>query len=192
MASRLAELQIKTGDGKRAMKTLERGWSLAPHPDLAELYLKASGENDPLKRVGVVRKLAAQKPDDMESNLALAQATLDAGLWGEARRHLDAAGGSNPSVRVCRLMAEVEERAESDQAKVHDWLARAAAGAGRQGMALLGLRRASRDLALGVRELRRVRHPALARAGHLRPGPAAGSAPKPALGMTTMNTVSGG
>ena len=62
----------------------------------------------------------------MESHLALAQAALDAGLWGEARRHLDAAGGTNPSVRVCRLMAEVEERAQSDQAKVHDWLTRAA------------------------------------------------------------------
>jgi HemY protein len=126
VSSRLAELQIKTGDGKRAMRTLERGWALAPHPDLAALYLKASGENDALKRVGIVRKLAAQKPDDLESNLALAQAALDAGLWGEARRYLDAAGGTNPPVRVCRLMAEVEERAQSDQAKVHEWLARAA------------------------------------------------------------------
>ena len=126
VTSRLAELQIKTGDARRATKTLERGWSLAPHPDLAALYLKASGESDPLKRVGVVRKLAAHKPDDMESHLALAQATLEAGLWGEARRHLDAAGGSNPSVRVCRLMADLEERAESDQTKVRDWLARAA------------------------------------------------------------------
>jgi HemY protein len=123
---RLAELQIKTGDSRRAMRTLERGWALAPHPDLAALYLKASGEADPLKRVGIVRKLVAQKPDDLESNLALAQAALDAGLWGEARRYLDAAGGTNPPVRVCRLMAEVEERAHSDQAKVHDWLARAA------------------------------------------------------------------
>ena len=41
VSSRLAELQIKTGDARRAMKTLERGWSLAPHPDLAALYLKA-------------------------------------------------------------------------------------------------------------------------------------------------------
>jgi HemY protein len=123
---RLAELQIKTGDSRRAMRTLERGWALAPHPELAALYLKASGEADPLKRVGIVRKLVAQKPDDLESNLALAQAALDAGLWGEARRYLDAAGGTNPPVRVCRLMAEVEERAHSDQAKVHDWLARAA------------------------------------------------------------------
>ena len=95
------------------------------------LYLKATGESDPLKRVGIVRRLVAQKPDDMESQLALAQAALDAGLWGEARRYLDAAGGSNPSVRVCRLMAEVEERAQSGQAKVHEWLSRAAEEIGR-------------------------------------------------------------
>ena len=59
--SRLAELQIKAGDAKRAIKTLERGWAVAPHPDLAELYLKASGESDPLKRIGVVRRLVAQQ-----------------------------------------------------------------------------------------------------------------------------------
>src|SRR4029079_10810731 len=70
VSSRLAELQIKTGD-KRAMRTLETGWALAPHPDLAALYLKASGESDPLKRVGGVRKLVAQKPDDAQRNLAL-------------------------------------------------------------------------------------------------------------------------
>lgn len=123
---RLAELQIKAGDTKKAMKTIERGWSVAPHPDLVEPYLEASGETEALKRISVVRRLAAQKPDDIESHLALAQASLDAGLWGEARRHLETASGSDPSVRVCRLMAEVEERAQSDQAKVHDWLARAA------------------------------------------------------------------
>lgn len=123
---RLAELQIRSGDGRRALKTLERGWSLAPHPDLAGLYLKASGETEPLKRIGIVRRLAEQNPADIESHLALAQASLDAGLWGEARRHLETAGGDHPPVRVCRMMAEVEERAETGQAKVHDWLARAA------------------------------------------------------------------
>ena len=96
MTQRLAEMQLKTGDARRAMKTLERGWALAPHPDLAALYLKASGESDPLKRVGVVRKLVAPKPDDIESQLVLAQASLDAGLWGEARRYLQTAGGTNP------------------------------------------------------------------------------------------------
>ena len=123
---RLAEMQLKTGDARRAMKTLERGWAQAPHPDLATLYLKASGESDPLKRVGVARKLVAAKPDDPESQLVLAQASLDAGLWGEARRCLQAAGGTSPTVRVCRMMADVEDKAHSLQSKIHEWLARAA------------------------------------------------------------------
>lgn len=122
---RLAELQVAAGDGRRAQRTIERGWALAPHPDLVELYLRAAGESEPLKRVAVVRRLAALKPDDLESELALAQASLEAGLWGEARRHLETAGGSSPPVRVCRLMAEVEERADGDRAKARDWLARA-------------------------------------------------------------------
>jgi HemY protein len=122
---RFAEMQIKAGDGRRAQKTLERGWALAPHPDLAKLYLDASGEHDPLKRIGVIRRLVSHNENHIESQLALAQASLEAGLWGEARRHLEIAGGTSPPVRVCRLMAEVEERSGAEQAKVHDWLARA-------------------------------------------------------------------
>ena len=124
--TRLAELQIKVGDAKRATKTLERGWAVAPHPDLAELSLTASGESEPLKRSGVIRRLVTRTADEIESHLALAKASLEAGLWGEARRQLETAGGTSPPVRVCRLMAEVEERANADQAKVHEWLARAA------------------------------------------------------------------
>ena len=73
LATRLAEMQLKSGDGKRALRTIERTWALAPHPDLAALYVRASGENDPLKRIAIVRRLADQKPDDLESHLALAQ-----------------------------------------------------------------------------------------------------------------------
>ncbi|HEY6979665.1 heme biosynthesis protein HemY [Reyranella sp.] len=127
VAIRLAERQIKAGQGGRAMKTLERTWSLAPHPDLATLYLKASGETDSLKRVGLVRRLVEQKIDDAESHIAIAQAALDAGLWGEARRHLELAGGAHPTTRVCRMMADVEERSGGGSPKVHEWLARAAA-----------------------------------------------------------------
>ena len=60
VTQRLAELQIKAGDSKRALRTLEKGWAVAPHPDLAELYLKASGETEALKRIAIVRRLALQ------------------------------------------------------------------------------------------------------------------------------------
>jgi len=125
-AERYADLLIRTDDPRRAQRTIERTWALAPHPSLAALYLKASGESDPLKRIAIVRKLAGQKPDDLESHLALAQASLDAQLWGEARRHLQTAGGTQPATRVCRMMADVEERANAGEAKVREWLGRAA------------------------------------------------------------------
>jgi HemY protein len=194
VASRLAELQIKANDAKRAMRTLERAWSLAPHPDLAELYLRAANENDPLKRVGIVRKLAAQKPEDMESNLALAQAALDAGLWGEARRHLDAAGGTNPSVRVCRLMAEVEERAHSDQAKVHEWLTRAAHAPADKAWrcSACGAHHENwRPVCESCGAFGTLHWRAPGTYGQVLP-PVNGEGARPALGMTTMNTVSGG
>jgi len=192
VSSRLAELQIKTGDGKRAMKTLERGWSLAPHPDLATLYLKAAGENDPLKRVGVMRRLVAQKPDDAESHLALAQATLDAGLWGEARRHLEAAGGSTPTVRVCRLMAEVEERAQSDQAKVTEWLARAAQAPADKAwrcQACGAHHESWRSVCESCGAFGTLHWRAPGTYGQVLPP---GETNRPALGMATMNTMSGG
>ncbi|MBN9087703.1 MAG: tetratricopeptide repeat protein [Reyranella sp.] len=190
VASRLAELQIKSGDGKRAMKTLEKTWSLAPHPDLAELYIKASGESDPLKQVGIVRRLTAQRPEDLESNLALAKVALDAGLWGEARRYLDAAGGSNPTVRVCRLMAEVEERAQSDQAKVHDWLSRAAhapADKAWRCSACHAHHESWRSVCESCGAFGTLHWRAPGTFGQVLPPEA-----RPALGMTTMNTVSGG
>jgi HemY protein len=189
-ASQLAKLQIKTGDSKRAMKTLEKTWSLAPHPDLADLYIKASGESDPLKRVGIVRRLAAQKPEDMESNFALAKAALEAGLWGEARRHLDAAGGSNPSVRVCRLMAEIEERAQSDPTKVHDWLTRAAhapADKAWRCSACHAHHENWRSVCESCGAFGTLHWRAPGTFGQVLPPEA-----RPALGMTTMNTVSGG
>ena len=123
---RLAELQVKAGDLRRAQKTLERGWAVAPHPDLARLYVEASRETEALKKIGALRRLVAGNEDDLESHLALAQAYLEAGLWGEAKRHLEIAGGPHPATRVCRLMAEAEERAGADPARVHDWLAKAA------------------------------------------------------------------
>jgi HemY protein len=125
-AERYADLLIKTGDPKRALRSIERTWAVAPHPDLAALYLTASGERDPLKRIAIVKKLVGQKADDLESHLAMAQAALDAALWGEARRHLQTAGGTNPPTRVCQMMADVEEKAHADEAKVREWLGRAA------------------------------------------------------------------
>ena len=189
---RFAELLVKAGDAKRAQKTIERGWALAPHPDLARLYLEAAGESDPLKRIGVVRRLVAHNENDSESHLALAQASLEANLWGEARRHLEIAGGTSPSARVCRLMAEVEERAGTEQAKVHEWLARAAdAPADRawRCAACSAQHESWRSVCESCGAFGTLHWRAPGTYGQMLPPEAPA---RPALGMSTMNTVSGG
>jgi len=128
VAYRYAELLIKRGDGRKATKAIERAWPVSPHPDLAQLYLAAVGEKDPLKRVQALSRLTSGNPDDLDSRIAQARECLEARLWGEARRHLVAAGAERPEApaRLCRLMADLEEQEYGDGEKVRQWLARAA------------------------------------------------------------------
>lgn len=128
VAYRYAELLIKRGENRKAMKTIERAWPAAPHPDLGQLYLAAVGEKDPLKRVQALNRLTSANPEDLDSRIVLARECLEARLWGEARRHLLAAGAERPEAptRLCRLMADLEEQEYGDGEKVRRWLARAA------------------------------------------------------------------
>jgi HemY protein len=127
VVQRHAELLLKAGDGRRAMRVIERGWASAPHSDLATLYLAAANEKDAVKRVQLLGRLTSAAPDDVESHVVLARECLEARLWGEARRHLSiAVTGATPSNRICRLMADLEEQEFGDGAKVRQWLARAA------------------------------------------------------------------
>lgn len=124
-AARLAETLIDGGRQGRAATVIERAWSHAPHPDLAEAYWQAKGANDALERVKAAQRLAKSNPGHLESQLTLAETALEARLWGEARRHLKAAAGDAPSARVCRLMAELEDSEHGDAEAAHAWLVRA-------------------------------------------------------------------
>ena len=127
-AIHLAQLQIKQSRPRRALRTLLAAWREAPNPDLAIAFTGLFADETPLQRVKRTETLAGANPEHPESSLALAEAALDAKLWGEARRHLMAAGagGDNPSPRLCRLMARLEEQEHGDDAASRAWLARAA------------------------------------------------------------------
>jgi HemY protein len=128
-AIHLAQLHATQGRSRRAMRTLLAAWRQAPTPHLAAAFAGLFTHETPVQRLKRVEKLAAANPDHVESQLALAEAALDAKLWGEARRHLLAAGAgdANPSPRVCRLMARLEELEHGDGAAARAWLGRAAA-----------------------------------------------------------------
>lgn len=126
-----ARLLVALGRHRAAAKAIERAWRRAPHPDLARAYADLQRTDaSALGRASALQRLATQNPDAAESHLAVAEAALDAQLWGEARRHLDlAAAGTGESRRFCLLMARLEESGTSDLAAARRWLDRAIAAA---------------------------------------------------------------
>lgn len=124
-AVRLARIELDNGRKGRAASVVERAWAAAPHPELAEIYWRARGADAALARVKAAQRLARSNPDHAESHLAVAEAALEARLWGEARHHLALAAGDAPSARVCRRMAELEESERNDVAAARGWLVRA-------------------------------------------------------------------
>jgi len=127
---RYAQLLQRDGKTRQAARVLEQAWRAQPQPRLAEIYGALDAGEAPVARYKRLQRLAASNPDHPESHVALASAALAAQLWGEARRHLDEAGAhAEPTARVCRLMAELEEAEHGDGAAARAWLARAAEAA---------------------------------------------------------------
>jgi HemY protein len=129
-AVRYAGLLRGGGKDRHARKVIEGAWRAAPHPALAQAYEAIDPQEPALDKVKEMERLVALQPEHIESRLAAAGAALKAKLWGEARRHLLAAGaegeGATPAPRLCRMMAELEMAEHGDLAAARGWLARAA------------------------------------------------------------------
>ncbi len=119
--------QLLVGSARRgaAARMLEKAWAAAPHPALVVAYGRARPEAAGIEWLNQVGKLVAGAPTHPESLLALAEAALDARLWGEARRHLGEAIKAGATERVCRLMARLEESEHGDRDKAREWLMKA-------------------------------------------------------------------
>ena len=76
-------------------------------------------------------KLVESQLRHLESLIALARASLDARLWGEARQYLEKAlaAAMVPQARICRMMAELEEVENADSSLAREWLMRASQAA---------------------------------------------------------------
>ena len=152
-AAHHARLMLQDRRTGPAAKTIERSWRAAPHPELVQAYCEIHDGQTPLARFKSFGVLVAQQPAARESHLALAEAALDAQLWGEARRHLeealtapappmakpprpaplsqqrvaafDGAGLAGPTPRLCLMMARLEEAEHGAGEGMREWLDRA-------------------------------------------------------------------
>ena len=126
-AALAARLLARRGDLRKAAKLIERTWTRADHPDLAQVYLNlrvGDSNNDRLARAQTLFRLAR---DSAEGRLMVAEAALATRDVALARATLAPLLDDplRPSVRTCLLLAEIEETENGTTGKVREWLARA-------------------------------------------------------------------
>lgn len=121
----LIHLSREAGNQRRAERVADLSWRRGPHPAVARAVADIHADLTPLERYRRFQKLAKSAPDHPETRLMLAEAAIEAELWGEARSQLAPLLGTNPSARACRLMAEIETGEHGDAAAARSWLTRA-------------------------------------------------------------------
>lgn len=117
---------LTNGKRRRAAHLIEETWVHHPGADLANIYGQVYANEKTARRIQRFEHLAAQRPSDPESALALADAAIDAEHWELARKQLEPLATDDADERVCQLMAKLEE-AERGPAYARTWLERAAA-----------------------------------------------------------------
>ncbi len=108
----LARLLIDSGKGTQAVRVVEKTWKMAPHPDLADLYIEAWGD-DGANRYRRMERLLNLNEDDREAHVAAARVAMESKLTGEIRRHLNAIGTTGLVPREIRLWVDLETSEEN-------------------------------------------------------------------------------
>jgi HemY protein len=131
----LANLLLRLGKKREATRLIEQDWDSNPHPLLARAYIEAEPGERPIDRMKRLERLQRQNPQHVETHRALGTAALAAGLWGDARRHLEKLVAAERardglSRATCRAMAALEDGERTDPktapAAVRQWLDAAA------------------------------------------------------------------
>ena len=122
-----ARLLSRKGDIRKAAKLIETAWVKSPHPDLADVYLDlrpGDSNADRLTRATMLMRILPREP---ESRMAVARAALAARDFRVARDAMASliAEGEQPTVRMCLIMADLEEAQHGSLGDVRAWLARA-------------------------------------------------------------------
>jgi HemY protein len=122
-----ARLMSRQGGARKAAKMIEAAWPVAPHPDLAKVYLDLRRGESHADRLARARTLTKLAPRDPESRMTLASAAITACDYKTARETMLPLiqGDEQPTARMCLIMAELEEAEHGDSGFTRDWLARA-------------------------------------------------------------------
>lgn len=124
------QLLSRKGDIKRSARMLEGGWRRGPHPDIARAYLDIRPGDSAADRLERAQSLGRLAPGHPEARMIIARAAIEARDFALARQVMAPLVETNtaetpPTVRMCLLMADIEETEHGTTGAVRAWLARA-------------------------------------------------------------------
>ena len=121
-----AKAMAAQGKGRKAAGAVERAWTEAPHRELVTAYRALVPGESSLDWAKRIESLVKGAPDHVESRLAVAEASLQAELWGQARNRLSGLTAESVEAeiraRAAHLLAELEARQRGDAEAAADWL----------------------------------------------------------------------
>lgn len=121
----LARCQAAGGFSRALRRTVEKGWALQPHPQLAEAL--RSDVPDTIAFYKQIERLCRDADNNPASFQLLAEAAVAADIWGEARRYLMVLANSDQATQSAyRLLARLERRESGDDRAAAAWLVKAA------------------------------------------------------------------
>lgn len=120
-----ARALFRQDDVRKGSKILETAWKAEPHPEIAELYIRARPADAALDRLARAQRLQSLKQNNPDSSLAVARAALDAGEYRTGREEAEAAIRMRPTENAYLVLADVEEAETGDQGKVRQLLGKA-------------------------------------------------------------------
>lgn len=120
-----ARALFRQDDVRKGSKILETAWKAEPHPEIAELYIRARPADAALDRLARAQRLQSLKQNNPDSSLAVARAALDAGEYKTAREEAEAAIRMRPTENAYLVLADAEEAETGDQGKIRQLLGKA-------------------------------------------------------------------
>lgn len=113
--------------GRKRDKIIAEAWSHGPHPDIATVVKGLVDQEYPRDWYNrAIKTFGNIQPEHRETALILAQASIEASEWGEARKYLNKVVESDPSSSVYLLLAELDEKANADAIAARKWILKSA------------------------------------------------------------------
>ena len=124
-AALAAELYLKAGKPKQAVKVLKKAWEASPHPDLAAVFAAIDPDETPDARLARFGPLIQKHPDHPETRMLQAELNLARDDFPSTERALGELPETMPTARSLAIMAAIERGRGAPDHVIRDLLTKA-------------------------------------------------------------------